>query len=328
MDDGFRNVYVYGGYRDLIRPVTVLRPIDAALDPAKQAGFTWLGFACADGSNSRLSDSGPGGQHAPQSKAPSIDTRWSSFRNSGLAVTLALPWAPSLPGRSAPSSETRTGRAACTVLSGPRRCYPASPTTYGYTVATVWRAAVRGVLRVRLRVEPGRREVLRAVERELAVPAEVAGRGRQSLGFACQLRRQAILLCEQHVRNVVDPAGRVDTAPAQQALESQLQSLLRLSHDIRPALPLEQHVQGLEPEFRAPDIVPSASSTLRINRPEPQYGCPWRRRREIRPAEIMRRISASRSDTDQPRSWRTSPSVATSAQVPEGTAPLGGRWTK
>ena len=110
VDDGFRNVYVYGGYRDLIRPVTVLRPIDAALDPTKQAGFTRLGFACADGSNSRLSDSGPGGQHAPESKAPSIDTRWSSFRDSGLAVTHTLPSAPSLPGRSAPSAETRTGR--------------------------------------------------------------------------------------------------------------------------------------------------------------------------------------------------------------------------
>ena len=108
--------------------------------------------------------------------------------------------------------------------------------------------------RVLPRVEPGRSQILGPVERELPVPPQVPGPFRQRFDVALDPGRQALPLREQYLRDVVHP-GRVDAAEAQQSLQGKLDDLLRLADHVRPAFPLEQHLQGRKPDLRPPEIV-------------------------------------------------------------------------
>ena len=96
---------------------------------------------------------------------------------------------------------------------------------------------------VGLAVEVRGRQVLGPVERELAVAAQLARSVGQGSDVLSQRFRQAALLAQQNVGDVVD-ARRLDPGAAEQALEREFDDLLRLADDVGPAFLLDQGVEG------------------------------------------------------------------------------------
>src|SRR5207245_4507293 len=89
--------------------------------------------------------------------------------------------------------------------------------------------ALESALGVPPLVEAGRGQVLRAVERELAVSPQVARDSRQRLRLAADRLGQPLPLGEQDVRNVVNTRG-FDAARSQESLQGELDDLLRFAH--------------------------------------------------------------------------------------------------
>ena len=97
-----------------------------------------------------------------------------------------------------------------------------------------------------LSIEHGRCEILGAVEREFAVSPKFPRDRREALEMRRERRRQTVALGQQDIGHVVN-ARRFHAVGPEQALQRQLDDLLRFAHHVGPAAAVEQHVEGLEP---------------------------------------------------------------------------------
>jgi hypothetical protein len=112
-----------------------------------------------------------------------------------------------------------------------------------------------------LLVEIRRREIFRSVEGEFPITSKRARDLCQARNVAPQPRGQAPLLCEQYVCYVVNPWW-LDAVRTKQTLQRKLHDLLRLAHDVGPALCIEKRVHGRETRSGPTHVVGSEIAVL------------------------------------------------------------------
>jgi hypothetical protein len=94
---------------------------------------------------------------------------------------------------------------------------------------------------VGLGIETRRSEILRAIERQLTISAEVFGDSSQLIELCVERLGQSIALGQEDLGHVMY-SRRLDATVSEQSFECQLNNLLRLSHNIGPTLTGEEYV--------------------------------------------------------------------------------------